>query len=121
MVRSLSSSFPKDVVGDGHFADVVEESASSDDEDLFARHAHGAGDGNGESGNAAGVAFGFGVFEVECVAQSLQGDVVGAFEVRHGSLKLVGAGFDQRFQIGLVGAVFHLEAAILQSPAHGVE
>ena len=45
------------------------------------------------------MAFGFGVLEVERVAQGLQGDVVGALEIGHGGLELVGAGLDKRFQI----------------------
>ena len=42
---------------------------------------HGAGNGHGESGDPARVAFGFAILQVERVAQSLQRNVVGAFQV----------------------------------------
>src|SRR4029077_7783941 len=115
------SGLAKDVVGDGHLADVVEKSGAGCDQDLLARHAHGAGDGDGKSGDAAGVAFGFRVLEIEGIAKSLQRDVVGALQVAHGGLKLIGASFDQRLQISLISAVFHLEAAIFKGAADSVQ
>ena len=91
------------------------------DQNLLAGHAHGAGDGYRERRDSAGVAFGFRVFQVERVAQSLQGNVVGALQIGHGSLKLIGAGLHQRFQIGLIGAVLYLETAILEGPSDRIE
>ncbi len=71
----------QNLVGNGHLADVVQESSASDDGDLFAGQPHGLGNRNGEGGHAPGMAFGLTIFQIERIAQSFQRDVIGALQI----------------------------------------
>lgn len=51
----------ENAVGNGHFADVMEESGASEDGQIVSWNGHGLGDRNGEGGDALAMAFGFGV------------------------------------------------------------
>ena len=93
--RRESTGFTQNRVGYRHLADVVQEGAASDDADAIGAKAHGAGDGDGEGGDALGVALGLGIFQVKCVAQGFEGDVVGALQVRHGLAQLLGASLNR--------------------------
>ena len=74
----------EDLVGNGHLADVVEKGSAGDDANLFFLQSHFAGNRDRKSSDAAGVAFGFGVFEIESVAESFERDVVGSFQFVQG-------------------------------------
>ena len=92
--------------------------SASDDANVVVRQFHGPRDGDGEGGHALGVAFGFGILQVERIAQRLQGDVIGALQVGERATQHIGAGCDQRLQLRLIGQVLQLQAAIFQGPAH---
>ena len=92
--------------------------SAGDDANVVVRQFHGPCDGDGEGGHALGVAFGFGILQVERVTQCLQGDVIGALQVGQSATKHLGAGRHQRLQLGLVGQVFLLQTAIFHGPAN---
>ena len=116
LVRELAW-LAQDVVGNGHLADVVQESSSGDHVDLFFRQAHLASDGDGEGGHAPGMAFGLGVLEVERIAQGFEGDVIGLLQVGKRRFPLLGTGGNERLEVGAIGIVFTFQAAILQGTA----
>src|SRR5215469_9375040 len=70
----------EDGVGNGHFADVVEEGSASHDREVAKGNGNRLGDGYGESRDALAMALGFGVFQVECAAESFEGVVVGLLQ-----------------------------------------
>ncbi len=76
----------------------MQEGAAGNDLDFLGRNAHGAGQGDGVGGDALGVAFGFGVLEVEGVAERLEGDVVGVLQIFHGVAQHLSAGADHFFE-----------------------
>src|ERR1700733_15370583 len=51
--------FTENVIRDRHLADVVEKRPACNHRNLFAGNSHGAGNGDGEGGDAARGAFGF--------------------------------------------------------------
>ena len=61
--------FAENAVGDGHFADVVEESGACEDGQIVSWNGHGFGDGDGEGRDALAMTFGFGVLQVERATQ----------------------------------------------------
>ena len=77
------------------------------------RNAHGARQGDGVSGDALGVAFGFGVLEIQRVAERFERDVVGVLEIFHGVAQHFGAGAHHFFQALVV------VLASLQAPGDG--
>ena len=111
----------QNLVGDGHFADVVQECAAGNDLDLLRRNAHGAGQGDGIGGDALGVAFGLRVLEVEGVAERLEGDVVGVFQILHGVAQHLGAGADHFFQALVVVVGLLKGVAVVERALHGAE
>src|SRR5437660_1668631 len=50
----------------------------------LSRQSHGAGNRDGECGNALGVAFGLRILQIQRIAQGLQSNVVRSFQVGHG-------------------------------------
>ena len=120
--RARACRLAQDCIGNGHLSDVVQERAAGNHVNLISGSAHGAGDGDGECGDALGVAFGLGILEVERIAQGFQSDVVGALQFGDGGCAVAWCEpADQRFQIGLVGAVLQLQAPILQGAANRVQ
>ena len=109
----------QDVVGNGHLADVVQESAARDDLDFRRGNAHGAGQRDGVSGDALGVAFGFGVLQVERVAQRLERDVVGVLQIFHGLAQHLGAGAHHLFEVLLVVVALLQRLAMVEGALHG--
>ncbi len=63
------------------------------------------------------MAFGLGILEVERIAQGFERDVIGLLEVGKGGFPLLGAGGNERLEIGAIGIILFLEAAILQRTA----
>ena len=108
------SVFEQDGVGGGDLADVVQEGAARDDAKLLLVEAQLAGQGDGVGGDAARVAFGLGVAQVERVAHGLQGNVVTFFQVVHGGAQTGGAGVDDLLQVLAVRGVLLQQAAMLQ-------
>src|SRR5436305_11083634 len=82
-------------VGNRHLSNVVQKSSASDDGDLLTWKPESLGDGNGEQGYTSRMAFGLSILEIQSVAQSFEGDVIGALQAGHGSLQLIGTGFDE--------------------------
>ncbi len=121
LIGCQRSGFAKNFVGNRHLADVVQEGAARDDRDLLLGNAHGAGDGDGISGHATRVALGFRVLHVEGIAERFQGVIVGFFQIQQRQSPLLGALRDQSLEIGLVGAIFELEAPVFESAANRVE
>ena len=67
------------------------------------------------------MAFGFRVLEVEGVAERLEGDVVGVFQVLHGVAQHLGAGADHFFEALVVVLGLLKGAAVVERPLHGAE
>ncbi len=84
-------------------------------------HADLARERDGVGGDAAAVALGLGVAQVEGVAHGLEGDVVGPLEVLHGGAETAGAGVDDFLQVLQVGVVLALEPAVLDGAGDDVE
>ena len=63
------------------------------------------------------MAFGLGVLEIERIAQGFERDVIGLLQVGKRRFPLLGTGGNQRLEVGAIGIVFALEAAILQGTA----
>ena len=64
------------------------------------------------------MAFGLFVLEVERIAQSLERDVIGLLQAGKRRFPLLGTGGNERLEVGAIGIVFALQAAILQGPAN---
>ena len=83
--------------------------------------AHGAGQGDGVSGYALGMAFGLGVFEIQRVAQRFQRHVVGVLQILHGLAQHLGAGADDLFEILLVVVALLQCLSMVEGALHGVD
>ena len=108
------SALEQDGVGGGDLADVVQEGAARDDAELLLVEADLAGQGDGVGGDAAGVAFGLGVAQVQRVAHGLQRDVVTFLQVVHGGAQTAGAEADDLLQVLAVRGVLLQQAAVVQ-------
>ncbi len=93
----------------------MEEGSAGDDAEFVGFDAHGLGECDGVGGDAAGVAFGLLVAEIERIAHGFEGDVVAALEVLHGGAQAAGAGGDDRFQVLAVDGVLFSQAAMLDA------
>ena len=113
--------FAENAVGDGHFADVVEESGACENGQIVSWNGHGFGDGDGEGSDALAMTFGFGVLQVERATEGFQCVVVRLFELSERDSELPGALFDLMLELELVAAVFRDEAAMLKSAADAEE
>ena len=60
------------------------------------------------------MAFGLFVLEVERITQSLECDVIGLLQAGKRRFPLLGTGGNERLEVGAIGIVFALQAAILQ-------
>ena len=96
----------QDGIGDGHLADIVQESAARNDPNAFRGNTHSPGNSDSKGRYTFGMAFSFGILKVQRVAQSFQSDVIGALQIGHGLSQLFGARRHQRFQVGLISPVF---------------
>ena len=67
------------------------------------------------------MSLGFGVFQIQGIAQCFEGYIVGAFQLGDGFAKFHGALVDQGFQAGLIRAIFHPQAVSLPCAPHDGE
>jgi len=72
----------------------VKKSCTGNHCDLLAGYPHSAANHDGKSSGAFGVTSGLCIFEGKGVAQMLRSDVIGAFQIRHRSVKFVSAGLN---------------------------
>ena len=82
----------QDGVWDGHLADVVEQGAAAQVDELVIGEVQGLGEGEGHLGDALGVAFGFFIAQFEGVRPALEGGVVGELEFAVRALQVVEEG-----------------------------
>ena len=83
LFRSQLAGLAQDLVRNRHFADVVQKSAARNDLDFLGRNPHGARQRDRVSRYPLGVPLGLRVFQVQGVAQRLQGHVVGVLQIFH--------------------------------------
>ena len=99
----------------------MQEGAARDDLDFLGRNAHGASERDGIGRDALGVALGFRVLQVECVAEGLKRDVVGVLEIFHGVAQHLGAGANHFFEALVVVLGFFERLAMIEGALDGVE
>jgi len=105
-VRCKSAGLAKDGIGNCHLSDVVQKGSTGNDSYLVIGNSHYPGDGDGECSHPFGVAFGFSILQIQCIAQRFQRDVVGALKIGPRFFQLPGTRINLGFQVGLVGAIF---------------
>src|SRR6266446_8748317 len=108
--------FAQDAVGNGHLADIVEESGARQDGQIGIRHGHGPGDGYAKRSDPLAMSFRFGIFQVQRASEGFERVVVGLLEFHVLCRELRGALLDELLEVALIIAVFDDQPAVLQRP-----
>jgi hypothetical protein len=111
----------KNLVGDGHLADVMKKGGSSQNLQIMQRYGNCLGNGNGVGRDALRVALGFRVLEVQGAAQRFESVVVGLREELERGGQFRSLLLDFLLEVELVILVFGDELAVLPGAADGME
>src|SRR3981189_461958 len=110
--------FAQDQVRYCYLSDVVEKRGASDLGTQPWIHLDSLGDRNRVGGHAFGMAFCFGVFQVESAARRLKCVVVGLLELIERAFQLGRALFYELFEVTLIIPVFQLQVAMFERSPH---
>src|SRR6266478_3812212 len=91
--------FAQNAIGNGHLADIVEESGARQDGQIGIRHGHGPGDGYAKRSDPLAMSFRFGIFQVQGASEGLERVVVGLLEFHVLCGELRGALLDKLLQV----------------------
>ncbi len=81
--------FLEDMIGDTHFADIMQQNAAVNVDHLVVVHSHILGKAKRQLGHPARVAFGFAVAQLQGPGPAFQRGVIGLHELLVGALKVL--------------------------------